>query len=164
MHKCSSCKQLMHECSFHALNFALVHNMHASRHVCSSSYTRQQNERLVHARVQFKLHTPTKRTSRACTRAISNGNTSQVCRAHAENVAGIFENVSSCAVAARVVKFKVSGTVVLGPAHCSHCLISTGLSFFLYVPSRGHLASGCTRKLGGALDISYRHDKTHAQN
>ena len=45
----------MHECSFRTLNFALVHNMHASRHACSSSYTRQQNERLVRACVQFKL-------------------------------------------------------------------------------------------------------------
>ena len=73
-------------------------------HARSSSHTRQQNERLVHARVQFKLHTPTKRTCRACTRAISNGNTSQVCRAHAENVACVFENVSSRAVAARVCR------------------------------------------------------------
>ena len=45
----------MHECSFCALTFALVHNIHASRHACSSSYTRQQNERLVRAHVQFPM-------------------------------------------------------------------------------------------------------------
>ena len=65
------------ECSYRALNFALVHictcrgtravqATHANKmnmscmHACSSIYTRQQNECLVHARVQFKLHTPTK--------------------------------------------------------------------------------------------------------
>ena len=57
-------------------------------HVCSSSYTRQQNERLVHARVQFPMVIRHR----------------SVVRAHAENVAGIFENVSSRAVAARVCR------------------------------------------------------------
>ena len=52
-------------------------------HACSSSYTRQQNECLVHARVQFPM---------------------VIRRAHAENVAGIFENMSSRAVAARVCR------------------------------------------------------------
>ena len=95
MHECSSCKQLMLECSFRALNFTLVHNMHASRHACSSSYTRQQNERLVHARVQFPMvirHRSVVRT-RKMLRAFL-----KTCRA--------VQLLHAC-----VVKFKVSGTV-----------------------------------------------------
>ena len=41
----------MHECSFRALNLALMQNIHA----CSSSYTRQQIERLVCAHMQFPM-------------------------------------------------------------------------------------------------------------
>ena len=110
MHECSSCKRLMHECSFRALNFALVHNMHVSRHACSSSYTRQQNERLVHARVQFQLHTPTK-TNVSCMqfpmliRHRFVVRTQKMLRAFLKACRAV-QLLHAC-----VVKFKVSGTV-----------------------------------------------------
>ena len=118
MHECSSCKKLMRECSFRALNFALVHNMHSCIictrrgmravqathtnkmnvlcvHACSSSYTRQQNERLVHARVQFSMvirHRSVVRTRKMLQAFL------KTCRA--------VQLLHAC-----VVKFKVSGTV-----------------------------------------------------
>ena len=63
----------MHECSFCSLNFALVHNVHASRHVCSSSYTRQQNECLMRA-VQA---THTNKMNVSCMHACSSSYTRQ---------------------------------------------------------------------------------------
>ena len=64
-------------------------------HACSSSYTRQQNERVVHARVQFPMvirHRSVVRT-RKMLRAFL-----KTCRA--------VQLLHAC-----VVKFKVSGTV-----------------------------------------------------
>ena len=66
-------------------------------HACSSSYTRQQNERLVHARVQFPMvirHRSVVRT-RKMLRAFL-----KTCRA--------VQLLHAC-----VVKFKVSGTVAI---------------------------------------------------
>ena len=131
MHECSSCKQLMHECSFRALNFALVHNMHASRHACSSSYTRQQNERLVHARVQFKPHTPKMNVScmHACSSSYTRQQNEGVVHARVQFPMVIRHRsvvrtrkmlrafLKTCRAVqllhACVVKFKVSGTVVV---------------------------------------------------
>ena len=64
-------------------------------HVCSSSYTRQQNERLVHARVQFPMvirHRSVVRTWKMLRAFL------KTCRA--------VQLLHAC-----VVKFKVSGTV-----------------------------------------------------
>ena len=68
-------------------------------HACSSSYTRQQNERLVHARVQFPMvirHRSVVRMRKMLREFL------KTCRA--------VQLLHAC-----VVKFKVSGTV-LGPS------------------------------------------------
>ena len=105
MHECSLCKQLMHECSFRALNFALVHNMHA----CSSSYTRQQNERFVRARVQF-VHARVQFPIVICHRSVVR--TRKMLRAFSKTCRAV-QLLHAC-----VVKVKVSGTVV-NPRHNS---------------------------------------------
>ena len=64
-------------------------------HACSSSYTRQQNERLVHARVQFPM--VIRHRSVVCTRKMLRAFL-KMCRA--------VQLLHAC-----VVKFKVSGTV-----------------------------------------------------
>ena len=66
-------------------------------HACSSSYTRQQNERLVHARVQFPMvirHRSVVRTPKMLCAFL------KTCRA--------VQLLHAC-----VVKFKVSGTVCI---------------------------------------------------
>ena len=83
----------------HAVQATHANKMNVScMHACSSNYTRQQNERLVHARVQFPMvirHRSVVRT-RKMLRAFL-----KTCRA--------VQLLHAC-----VIKFKVSGTVVDG--------------------------------------------------
>ena len=136
MHECSSCKQLMHECSFCALNFALVHNMHTSRHACSSSYTRQQNECLVHAHVHAVQAAHANKMNVSCMHTCSSSYTRQQyeCLMHArvqfpmvirhrsvvrtrKMLRAFLKTCQAVQLLhACVVKFKVSGTV---PVQCT---------------------------------------------
>ena len=76
-------------------------------HACSSSYTHQQNERLVHARVQFPMvirHRSVVRTRKILWAFL------KTCRA--------VQLLHAC-----VVKFKVSGTVVSPYFFCMNFLL-----------------------------------------